>query len=136
VRTTWADRNQQKTCLFLDKRQLFQIPLQEGHLFLLRLAVAITDNIVVLFLDFIQLNFKFNNLKRRSAPLQRHNFYLPYLLTAVLKVSHKRLLDTVKLCKLDIDGLSSALQILSTLCKVLATLNTCRGDGKRSLLEN
>lgn len=51
--------------LLLHDRQLLQITLQEGHLLLLRLAVAITDDIVVLLLDFIKLNLKFDNLAQK-----------------------------------------------------------------------
>ena len=48
--------------LFLHKGQLFQVALQERHLLLLRLAVAVPDDIVVLLLDFIELDLEFNHL--------------------------------------------------------------------------
>jgi len=50
------------TDLFLDKRQLFEVPFQECHLFLLSLAVAVSDDIVVLFADLVQLNLQLNHL--------------------------------------------------------------------------
>ena len=48
--------------LFLHKGQLLQVALQERHLLLLRLAVAVADDIVVLLLDFVKLDLKFDDL--------------------------------------------------------------------------
>jgi len=53
------------TDLFLDKCQLFKVPFQERHLFLLSFAVAVSDNVVVLFTDLIQLNLQLDHLTNR-----------------------------------------------------------------------
>lgn len=50
------------THLFLHNSQLFQVAFQKGHLLLLSLAVTVPDDIVVLFFQFIELNFQLNNL--------------------------------------------------------------------------
>lgn len=50
--------------LFLDQSQLLQVAFQKRHLFLLCLAVAVTDHIIVLLLDFVKLNFELDNLER------------------------------------------------------------------------
>lgn len=39
--------------LFLDECQLLEVTLKERHLLLLRLAVAIADDVVVLLLDLV-----------------------------------------------------------------------------------
>lgn len=52
------------TDLFLDKCQLFKVPLQERHFLLLGFTVAISNHIVVLFTDFVQLNLQLNHLKK------------------------------------------------------------------------
>jgi hypothetical protein len=54
-----------KTNLFLDQRQLLQVSLQERHLLLLGFAVAIANDVVVLLLDLIELDFEFDNLKEK-----------------------------------------------------------------------
>src|SRR6266478_9233578 len=53
------------TDLFLDKCQLFKIPFQERHLLLLSLAVAVSDDIVILFTNFVQLNLQFDHLRNK-----------------------------------------------------------------------
>jgi hypothetical protein len=53
-----------ETHLFLDQCQLLKVALQERHLLLLRLAVAVADNIVVLLFDLVQLNLELHNLHR------------------------------------------------------------------------
>ena len=50
------------THLLLHDRELLQVALEEGHLLLLGLAVGVADDIVVLLLDLVQLNLKFDNL--------------------------------------------------------------------------
>ena len=55
-------RYEKSTDLFLDKCQLFKVPFQERHLLLLSLAVAVSDDVVVLFADLVQLNFQLDNL--------------------------------------------------------------------------
>jgi len=62
--TTWLNHGwrYQKTHLFLHKGQLLKITFKESHLLLLRLAVAVANNVIVLFLDLIQLNFQLDNL--------------------------------------------------------------------------
>jgi hypothetical protein len=50
------------TCLLLNYCELLQVALQESHLLLLSFAVAIPDDVVVLLLDLIQLNFQLDNL--------------------------------------------------------------------------
>jgi len=57
----------------------------------------------------------------------------PYLLTAVLQITHERFLDAVEFSKLDIDRFPCALQILCALGKVLTSFNTGRRDGKCTL---
>ena len=47
----------------MDDGELLQIALQEGHLLLLRLAVAVPDDVVVLLLDLVQLNLELDNLR-------------------------------------------------------------------------
>ena len=65
------------TYLLLNKRELFQIAFEERHLLLLGLGVAVADYIVVLLLDFVELNFELNDLSRvgrvslGSAPLRK-----------------------------------------------------------------
>ena len=49
--------------LLLHNRQLLKVPLQKRHLLLLRFAVAVPDHIIILFLDFVKLYLKFNNLR-------------------------------------------------------------------------
>lgn len=49
--------------LFLNERQLLQVPLQERHLLLLSFAVAIANDVVVLLLDLIELNFQLDYLQ-------------------------------------------------------------------------
>ena len=58
------ERQQQVTrlYLFLDQRQLFKIPFQERHLFLLCLRITVPDHIVVLLLDLVQLYFELDDL--------------------------------------------------------------------------
>jgi hypothetical protein len=51
------------TNLLLDQRQLLQVSLQECHLLLLSLAVAIANDVVVLLLNFVELDLEFDNLK-------------------------------------------------------------------------
>ena len=52
-----------KTNLLLYQRQLFEVSLQKGHLLLLGLAITIADDVIVLFFDFIELNFKLYDLQ-------------------------------------------------------------------------
>ena len=58
-------RYEKSTDLFLDKCQLFKVPFQERHLLLLSFAVAVSDDIVVLFTDLIQLNLQLDHLTKR-----------------------------------------------------------------------
>ena len=51
------------TNLLLDECKLLQVPLQESHLLLLGLAVAVANDVVVLLLDLIELDLEFNNLR-------------------------------------------------------------------------
>ena len=55
------------THLLLHECQLLQVALQESHLLLLSLRVAIPDDIVVLFFDLIQLDLELNDLQVRGA---------------------------------------------------------------------
>ena len=48
--------------LLLYKCKLFEVTLEERHLLLLSLAVAVADDVVVLLLDFIELDLEFNHL--------------------------------------------------------------------------
>jgi hypothetical protein len=59
---------QQGRCeyLFLDQRQLLQIALQERHLFLLRLAVAVANDVIVLLFELVQLDFELHHLMEQS----------------------------------------------------------------------
>jgi hypothetical protein len=56
---------EKRTDLFLDKCQLFKVPFQERHLLLLSLAVAVSNDIVVLFTDLVQLNFQLDHLQNK-----------------------------------------------------------------------
>jgi len=49
--------------LFLNQRELLKVPLQERHLLLLSFVIAITDDVVVLLLNFIQLDLKLDHLQ-------------------------------------------------------------------------
>ena len=53
-----------------------------------------------------------------------------HLLAPVLKITHKRLLDSIELGKLHVDGLPRALKILSTLSEILASLNSGGGNSE------
>lgn len=44
---------------------MLQVSLQERHLLLLGFAVAIANDVVVLLLDLIELDFEFDNLKEK-----------------------------------------------------------------------
>ena len=57
--------------LLLNHRELFKVSLQEHHLFLLRLTVAVTDDIAILLFNVVELNFKFDDLKQGVS--SRHN---------------------------------------------------------------
>ena len=48
--------------LLLNDCELLQVPLEEGHLLLLGLAVAVADDVVVLLFDFVKLDLELNNL--------------------------------------------------------------------------
>jgi hypothetical protein len=72
------------TDLFLNKRQLFKVPFQERHLLLLSLTVAVSDHIVVLFTDFVQLNLQLNHLTNRSESHVSGMMHELYLLAAIL----------------------------------------------------
>jgi hypothetical protein len=96
---------------------LLKIPFQESHLLLLRLRITVSDHIVVLLLDLVQLNFQLNDL-----------------LTAILKITHEGFLDTVKLRKLDIDSFACPFKVLSTLRQVLPTFDTSRCDSEGALM--
>ena len=50
--------------LLLHERELLEVALEEGHLLLLRLAVAVADHVVVLLLDLIELDLELNDLHR------------------------------------------------------------------------
>ena len=63
--TPWLPLYEKSTDLFLDKCQLFEVPFQERHLLLLSLAVAVSDHVVVLFTDLIQLNLQLDHLTKR-----------------------------------------------------------------------
>ena len=52
------------THLLLHNRELLQVALQERHLLLLRLAVAVANHVVVLLLDLIELDLELNDLHR------------------------------------------------------------------------
>ena len=52
--------------LLLDDSELLQVPLQEGHLLLLRLTVAVPDDVVVLLLDLVELNLELDHLRTRN----------------------------------------------------------------------
>ena len=58
---------------------------------------------------------------------------LPYLLTAVLEITHERLLDTIELGKLNTDGFARPLQVLRALREVLAAFDASGRDCKGSL---
>ena len=58
---------------------------------------------------------------------------LPYLLTAVLEITHERLLDTIELGKLNTDGFARPLQVLRALREVLPSLNACRRHSESAL---
>jgi hypothetical protein len=51
-----------KTDLFLHQSQLLEVTFKESHFLLLCFCVAVSNDIVILLLDFIQLNLKLNNL--------------------------------------------------------------------------
>lgn len=122
---------EKSTDLFLDKCQLFQIPFQERHLLLLGLAVAVSDDIVVLLANFVQLNLQLNHLINSLEILMNQGrIRLSHLLTTILQVSHKVLLNSVKLCELYADSLSSAFKVLRALREVFSTLDSRRRDGK------
>ena len=60
--------------LLLHKRELLEVALQEGHLLLLGLAVAVADDVVVLLLDLVELNFELDDLAHdREYPRRRIN---------------------------------------------------------------
>jgi hypothetical protein len=48
--------------LFLDQRQLFKISFQESHLLLLRLRITVSNHVVVLLLDLVQLYLELDDL--------------------------------------------------------------------------
>lgn len=56
-----------------------------------------------------------------------------YLLTSVLQVAHKRLLDAIELGKLDADCLAGALQVLSALRQILPAFNPGRRHSEGAL---
>lgn len=49
--------------LLLNKCELLKITLEESHLLLLSLAIAIANDVVVLLFDLIELDLEFNNLR-------------------------------------------------------------------------
>lgn len=51
-----------RTNLFLHEGELLEVALQEGHLLLLRLGVAVTDHVVVLLLNLVELDLELDNL--------------------------------------------------------------------------
>ena len=96
---------------------MLKIPFQECHLLLLRLRITVSDHIVVLFLDLVQLNLQLDNL-----------------LTTILKIAHEGFLDTIKFRKLDIDSFACPFKVLSTLRQVLPTFDTSRCDSEGALI--
>ena len=54
--------------LFLNQSQLLEVTLEEGHLLLLRLAVAVADDVVVLLLDLVELDLELHHLSRGEGP--------------------------------------------------------------------
>jgi hypothetical protein len=81
--------------------------------------ITISDHVIVLLLDLVQLYFKLNNL-----------------FTAILEITHERFFDTVKFCKLDIDSLARPFKILGALCQVLPTLDAIGCDSEGALSRN
>lgn len=63
IRIVISEPRKVTTHLLLDDGELLQIAFQECHLLLLRLAVAVPYDIVVLLLDLVQLNLKLDNLQ-------------------------------------------------------------------------
>lgn len=96
-------------------------------------AVAVPNDVVVLLLDLIQLDLEFDDLPQcREYWLAQHD-ELFHLFTAVRQIPHERLLDTLKFCKLNIDRLAGALQVLGAFGQALATLDACRRHGESTL---
>lgn len=105
--------------LLLDQRQLLKISLQESHFLLLCLRIAISDYIVVLFFDLVQLYFEFDNL-----------------FAAVLQIAHEGFFNAVKFSKLDVDSFACPLKVLGTLRQVLPTFDTSGCDSEGALEGN
>jgi hypothetical protein len=95
---------------------LLKISLQESHLLLLCFRITVSDHVIVLLLDLVQLYFELDNL-----------------FTAILQITHEGFFDTIKFCKLDIDSLARPFKVLSTLCQVLPALDAIRRDSERTL---
>jgi hypothetical protein len=55
------------------------------------------------------------------------------LLATILEISHKRLLDSIKLGELHINRFPCPLEILSAFGQIFATLNAGRSDSKGTL---
>lgn len=127
--------NAMGTYLLLYEGELLQVALQEGHLLLLSLAVAVADDVVVLLLDLVKLNLELNNLCTCHKRLQRRikSERATYLLATVLQITHKRLLDAIKLRQLDANCLARPLQILSGLSQVLTAFNASGGCSECAL---
>jgi hypothetical protein len=93
---------------------LLKVSLQEGHFLLLCLRITISDHIVVLLLDFVQLYLELDNL-----------------FTAILQIAHEGFLNPVEFCKLDIDGFACPLKVLGALRQIPPTFDTggCHSEG-------
>jgi hypothetical protein len=96
---------------------LLKISFQESHLLLLCLRIAVSDHIVVLLFDLVQLYLELDDF-----------------LTAILQIAHKGFFNTVKFRKLNIDRFACSFEILSTLRKVLPAFDASRRDSEGALI--
>ncbi len=98
---------------------MLKIPFQEGHLLLLCFRITVSDHIVVLLLDLVQLYLELDDL-----------------LTAILQIAHEGFFDPVKFRKLDVDSFACPFKILSALRQVPPTFDASRCGSKGALIEN
>ena len=84
----------------------------------MRFAVAVADDIIVLFLDLVELDLQLDHLvasRDECYLVDQGSRGFSYLLAAVLQISHEGLLHSIKLSELDADCLSGAFEVLSAL---------------------
>lgn len=120
--------------LFLHQRKLLQIAFQKRHLLLLGLAIAVTNHVVVLFFQLIELDLKLHDLNWKSIRLTSGAIMIiTNLLASVLEITNKPFLQALKLGDLQGQALARPLEILCALGQILSTFNTSRCGSKGTL---